>query len=396
MAAGQAAAKLSCLRPWSVGVLAVSLTMALAGWCFGWPELAVPGLATVGLFGLGLVASLGHLPYQVDLAVDRQRVMVDQPALLELVISNSGSKMGRPCLFSLPIGRAVKRIRLGWLAAGGQVRLSVPLPTGQRALLPVGPVEVRQGDPFGLVGYRRYLGQPTLVTVYPKIISLPTGLAGLVRDLEGRASGQAAQADWSFHALRDWQLGDDRRAIHWLSSLRTGQLMVRQSEDLRRQQLALLLSTSAAEYAQTEDLELAASAVASLALAQLDQAGQVALLAGRSSLKLARAGRGLVLDQAAGWQLADRLAGGQSLAGLASRVRQLAPGASLVVMVTGGVLAANQLERLASYLPGQAQLVALSCHMGVASRVLPAGRLVVASLGCLADLPRVLRQIGLT
>ena len=67
---------------------------------------------------------------------------------------------------------------------------------------------------------------------------LPVGFA---KDLEGPTSDASPAGDIAFHALRPYQLGDDHRHIHWMSTARTGTLMVRHYVDNRRPTLAVLL-----------------------------------------------------------------------------------------------------------------------------------------------------------
>ena len=45
----------------------------------------------------------------------------------------------------------------------------------------------------------------------------------------------------AFHALRPYQLGDDHRHIHWMSTARTGSVMVRQNVDNRVPSVVVLL-----------------------------------------------------------------------------------------------------------------------------------------------------------
>ena len=57
-----------------------------------------------------------------------------------------------------------------------------------------------------------------------------------------------SSSDVSFHALREYVPGDDRRAIHWRTTARTGRFMVRVFEETRRSHLFMLLSVSPDDY----------------------------------------------------------------------------------------------------------------------------------------------------
>ncbi|MFA9277586.1 MAG: DUF58 domain-containing protein, partial [Rhodoluna sp.] len=87
---------------------------------------------------------------------------------------------------------------------------------------------------------------------------------GFVRDLEGNPTRDLTDSDLSFHALREYVPGDDRRNIHWKSTAKTGQFMVRQFEQTRRSHLMIALDTEPEVFATDEEFELAVSAAASL------------------------------------------------------------------------------------------------------------------------------------
>ena len=59
-------------------------------------------------------------------------------------------------------------------------------------------------------------------------------------------------SDLAFHALREYQPGDDRRYVHWRSSAKHGRLLVRQFLDTRRSHLAVVVDTDPG-YAGGED-----------------------------------------------------------------------------------------------------------------------------------------------
>ncbi|MCL1898518.1 MAG: DUF58 domain-containing protein, partial [Micrococcales bacterium] len=361
--------------------LAVAGGMAVIGYLLGWPQLAVPGTVLVALFLVGLVASLGGFSYQISLKATRRRVEVGGTASVCLTIRNAGSKRSLPGVLRLPVGERHQAVRVRSLTPGGVTEKVLPLPTSKRARLSVGPVEGRRGDPFGLVERVTRWGQPFSLTVFPKTIKVPIAVAGLGKDLEGKPTGHSAETDITFHSLRDYQPGDDRRAIHWRSSQRTGRLMVRQSEDIRRSQLALMLATDRSQYGGANDFELAVSVAMSMALAQFDQAGEVALLAGRCTIKASATRCGHLLDQAAGWGLANSLAGGETVAAAAGRCRRDAPGATLSVLVTGSQVPTGSLFAATGHLPRQSRAMALRCQVGAATTVHLISQVCLATVG---------------
>ena len=106
--------------------------------------------------------------------------------------------------------------------------------------------------------------EPADLFVHPRTVALASSASGFIRDLEGMPTTDLSSADVSFHALRDYVPGDDRRHIHWKTTARTNKLMVRQFEETRRAHLAVSLSINTDEYASEQEFEMAISVAASI------------------------------------------------------------------------------------------------------------------------------------
>ena len=100
-------------------------------------------------------------------------------------------------------------------------------------------------------------------------IAIPSTSAGFVRDLEGNTTRTITSEDISFHAVREYANGDAQRHIHWKSTAKTGELMVRQFEETRRSTISLVLDLDAASYANEEEFEMAVSVIGSLGVRAL-------------------------------------------------------------------------------------------------------------------------------
>jgi uncharacterized protein (DUF58 family) len=375
--------------------LAWAVSFGGVGWWLGWPELAAPAGAVLAVFGLGAASSVGNPRFAVELSAGHRRVAVGGDPGVVAAITNRKSRRIGPRRLTLPVGQASVAIRLGALASGATARAAVAVPTGRRAVLTVGPVTARRGDPFGLVTRTWRWGEPLQVVVYPETVRVPVGVSGMAKDIEGKPTGQPSETDISFHALRDYEPGDDQRSIHWASTARLGRLMVRQSEDTRRVQMAIMVATAAREYARERDFELAVSVYASIGLAQLASSGELAVVALGAALPIAKAGPGPLLDHAAGIQLSNAASGDDSLAAAAAKARNETPGATLAVMVTGDRLSDRDLRRIAWFLPREASALAVRCRVGADISISRVGRLGLATVGALDQLPRALRRLGL-
>ncbi|WP_129630376.1 DUF58 domain-containing protein [Candidatus Oscillochloris fontis] len=95
----------------------------------------------------------------------------------------------------------------------------------------LGPATLVSGDPFGIVRMTRQVATSNEILVYPQMVDLP-GFQLPSADLPG---GQATRAR-TFHVtpnvstVREYVPGDSFNRIHWRSTARTGQLMVKEFE----------------------------------------------------------------------------------------------------------------------------------------------------------------------
>ncbi|MDR1188119.1 MAG: DUF58 domain-containing protein [Bifidobacteriaceae bacterium] len=380
------------VRPWAWAALAASGVCLAGGWWLGWLELAIPGGAVAAVFAAGSLATLGGPSLAVSLRSAHRRVEIDGDPGVQLQVSNQGRRKARGRGLVVPVGERLVPVRLAPLAPGASAVASVAVPTDRRGLVRVGPVQAVRGDAFGMVARTWCWGAPLEVAVHPRTVAVPTGLPGLVRDVDGSPTGHPAEADMSFHALREYQHGDDVRTIHWRSSARLGRLVVRQSEDTRRARMALVVSTSGREYGCPRDFELAVSVYASVGLAQLNQSGDVTVVAAGAARRFVHAGRGALLDQAAAVGLGD--SDRRSLTAAAAQSRREVPGATVAVLVTGAGLSDRDLRRVAGLLPLGASVVALRCRLGADLSVGRSGRVGWAHIGRLEDLRRAIRRLG--
>ena len=98
----------------------------------------------------------------------------------------------------------------------------------RRGLYTVGPVAATTGDPFGLFRHTRTYGQSQNVLVYPRAVELPNffvppaSLPG-----EGRFRRRTHYVTPNAAGVRPYEFGDSFNRIHWPSTARTGDLMVK-------------------------------------------------------------------------------------------------------------------------------------------------------------------------
>jgi uncharacterized protein (DUF58 family) len=134
----------------------------------------------------------------------------------------------------------------------------------------VGPLTARLSDPFGLCELTRSFSTVDRLTVIPQITPLdPVRLAA-----EYAGSGESRARSVAVHgeddaATREYRHGDDLRRVHWRSTARVGELMVRREEQPWESRATVILDTRAGAHrgeGPTASFEWAVSAAASIAL----------------------------------------------------------------------------------------------------------------------------------
>ena len=152
------------------------------------------------------------------------------------------------------------------LAPGELRSAGYRLPTERRGLVQVGPLEAIRTDPLGLASRRHRVSDITEVTVLPVVEPMggrvPGGghddpMAGAAHPVAGRSG------DEEFATLRSYVVGDDLRRIHWPTSARTGELLVRQDDPPWQGHVTILLDARS-DRIGPEAFEVAVSAAASI------------------------------------------------------------------------------------------------------------------------------------
>jgi uncharacterized protein (DUF58 family) len=242
---------------------------------FYWLWTAVLVIA-VGLFkSINLLTLLGYVLLAVfalnalvagrrlrSLRVRRrvgEPVFAQTPVPVEVQVTNPG----RAAVLGVHVGDLGPDHALGWFAsrleghACRSFRQEVVLP--RRGRYDWGPVVAVSGVPFGLIRRRVVLAPGEPVVVLPRLGWLHRGrLRHFLRSaaVEGervrRRPQRHASAQAEFHGLRPYHTGDSPRTIHWRTSARRGELMVREFEDSPTDNLLLVFDPSLSERWKTE------------------------------------------------------------------------------------------------------------------------------------------------
>lgn len=367
-----------------LAVMVAALTLGLA---LGWRELwaAACVLGVLFLAAVGFV--LGKARYEVTIDLASKRVVVGEQAVGRLLVRNPGTRAIAPAHVELPVGRGLATFQVPRLGGGEELEELFTVPTQRRAVLQLGPVRSVKSDPLHLLRCAGGLNEPTELYVHPRIVQLTNSSTGLLRDLEGIAKQNISNDDISFHALRQYAPGDDRRHIHWKSSARAQNLMVRQFEETRRSQLAILLASRPSEYAEPDEFELAVSIAGSVGVQALADGKAITLLGPHRAM--ARHTKGQLLDGLSAVELNDRA---RPLHEQAGTIAAHAPGASIVVLVAGSRVGPEDLTRASSRLPMAAHRLAVTVNPNSGLRRRTSGDLTLLTVPTLEDLGAALRK----
>lgn len=359
-------------------LLAVALACWFLGVRWGWQELLIVSGTLLALLFLSIPFTVGRLHLRSSIRVEPSRVVVGERAAGALVLENEGRRTAHAFRVELPVGKVLAVYSVSRLPAGGEVEELFVVPTNRRAIIPVGPLTTVQGDPLGLLRRKRTWSDHYEIYVHPVTTGLSTIAAGVLRDIEGQTTSALSASDVAFHTLRDYVPGDDRRHVHWKSSAKSGRLLVKQYNDTRRSNVAVLLSTDRSEYVDDDEFELAVSCAASVALQARRDDQTLTVLAG--AVPVPAIHPKAMLDRFSGVEAGRKGGVAQTLA----FVRHAAPDASVVVLCTGSVPALADVRAAARHVPANAATVVVRASLGdrASYRVIGSTRLVtVPSLG---------------
>lgn len=378
------------VRPLGWTLMALAVAFWILGMLMGWQELTVAGLVLAAVVLVCAAFLIGRTEYDVSLDLARTRVVVGERAVGALTLSNSGTRAILPSRVVLPVGAGRGEFSIQRLAPGQEAEELFAIPTQRRGVVKVGPVSVVRGDPLGVFERAHRRDDPVDLYVHPRTVLFGGQSLGFLRDLEGMPATDLSRDDVSFHALLEYQPGDDLRHVHWKSTARTGVMMVRQFEETRRSHFVIGLSRSSGDYRNEDEFELGISV-----------AGSVGLRALRDSQRVDVRVQGRELASGTGKRLLDSLSTVEQSKPREGGISELAgvlaahmPLASVVVLVCGSSVATEDLRLACSRLPFGSRALAVVVQSGLDQPALrKIGDADVVTIGALEQLPLALQKV---
>ncbi len=236
-------------------LLCAGIALSLGALAAGSTDLLRVGVLLVVL-PLAAVATVARTRYRVSCTrtLDPDRVAAGDPARVTLRLENvsrlpTAVLLAEDALPSTLGGRP--RFTLDRVEAGGVRSATYQVRADVRGRFTVGPLTVRLTDPFGFCELSRSFATTDDLVVTPVVAALPAVSSTGSDDV----------------ATRLYRQGDDLRRVHWRSTAKVGELMVRREEQPWQSRAVLVLDARAGAHrgdGPTSSFEAAVSAVASI------------------------------------------------------------------------------------------------------------------------------------
>jgi uncharacterized protein (DUF58 family) len=227
-------------------IFALGFGVYLAAWAFGSKPLypVATGLLLVVLVAWAWVR-LADRPFEVHRGSgDREHVEGDDvPVVVEL--RPTGEVLPAAVTLKERVGRLGEQRHL--LRRSGR-RLSVRyvlerVPRGRYAFE---DVRAELSDPFALERAVVPLPAPGALLVYPRLVELGSLFSESgTASHDGRRFLLRRHTGFELHGVREYEQGESLRRVHWPSTARRGQLMVKELEDSPRDEVAVVLDADA-------------------------------------------------------------------------------------------------------------------------------------------------------
>jgi uncharacterized protein (DUF58 family) len=258
------------VRPTAGGLalLVGVVVLTIAGLWSSYREFLLFALAGLILLALGFLLPRFSTSIEASRRMTRVLVQRGEPIDMKLTVladrplprlSMTDQVGGNPVAFEVPP-----------LLANEPVDIAYSIKAEQRGVHEVGPLREERRDPFDLAVRTSRHEVIDEVMVHPVVHKLGrTDNSALLLQRNTPFRSVIDDPSSEFRTLRDYVPGDDPRLIHWASSARTGQLVIRDFLDLRR--LARVIAMETNESVLTEaEFEEAAEIGCSLAVQALE------------------------------------------------------------------------------------------------------------------------------
>jgi uncharacterized protein (DUF58 family) len=223
-------------------ILALGGGIYLAAWAFGSEALYPIGLGLVlAVAAAALWVRYLKRPMQLRRRLGKGERLAGDDVTVQVEVDEDGL---------VPSGALVLRERIAKLGERetplvrrhGRLRGRYTLRRVPRGRYPVEQAEIVIEDPFGLERISVELPTGASILVYPRLVDIDRLFSESgARTPEGRRLLMRRPTGFDLHSVREYEQGESLRRVHWPSTAKRGQLMVKELEDSPRDETAVLL-----------------------------------------------------------------------------------------------------------------------------------------------------------
>jgi uncharacterized protein (DUF58 family) len=231
-------------------VLGLGVLTYAAAWLLGSRALYPVALGLVLAVALAaLWVRLFRRPVRLRREFARREHVAGDDVQATLQLDVDGRLPPGPVVLAERVGRAGD-VEAVLRRAGGKLRGGYALQALPRGRYPVEGTRLVVEDAFGLARLETALPGGEAILVYPRLDELGQLFSESgAHQLEGRRLLMRRPSGFDLHSVRDYEDGDSLRRVHWASTAKRGQLMVKELEDAPRDETVVLLDAEASSVA---------------------------------------------------------------------------------------------------------------------------------------------------
>jgi uncharacterized protein (DUF58 family) len=222
--------------------LALGVGTYFAAWAFGAHTLYAPavGLVLVSLAALAWTRVLAR-PLRLSRSIDRDRPHEGDDVVVRVDLRADGGILpGSVRLHDPADGLGDRDVLVP--RDGNRLRTAYRVEQVPRGRYRFSGASVAIEDPFGLSRREQELDDTGSLLVYPRLARLSSLFSE--RGLRAHGGGRMLlrrPAGFELHSVREYQNGESLRRVHWPSTARRQQLMVKELEDAPRDEVVVVL-----------------------------------------------------------------------------------------------------------------------------------------------------------
>ena len=253
-------------RGW--GAAGAGLALIALWAALGELELLVTAVLLFVGIGFGLLyVRLSRPRVSIVRQINPSLVYEGDQAIVQATITNTGRfRIINPTVEDEVGGLGAARFHASAIKADESVVANYQIVCRPRGIYTVGPALLVLHDPFRFARRRSIVGASDRLVVYPEVEQL-TGFP-IVRGRDPAV--HASRPEFShrggedFFTIREYRTGDDLRRVHWPTSAKRDQLMIRQLETPWQSQALVMLDVRASAYSSPAAFEKAVKGAASV------------------------------------------------------------------------------------------------------------------------------------